>query len=163
MIRLYLSVFFALFVLVVPKESVGQNGELAKLNEVKIVLAALTSEQKKLGLKTQAITDHALVLLRSKLPRLSVKDSAIPYVYININIGIGKVGGVARDYYGAIRVEIKRHVIINTTGKSFYAVVWDTGMRVTGPMNDAVDESRIVLELLLTQFAADWYRDNPAK
>lgn len=49
MIRLYLPFFLALFFLVVPKESVGQNGELADLNSVRIVVEKLESKERKLG------------------------------------------------------------------------------------------------------------------
>ncbi len=38
MARLYTMLLFALPVLMVPVESVGQNGELAKLSEVRIVV-----------------------------------------------------------------------------------------------------------------------------
>jgi len=161
MVRLYVAGFFAMFMLVVPKESVGQNGQLAELNEIKIVVEYLRSETKRLGLKRLAIKDHVLVLLRSKLPRLSVKDSAIPYIYINVKLGIGLRAEI--DYFGSVTVAVKRGVIIVETGEAIAAGVWNKGRALTGPKKSAVNNVREALNSLLTAFAADWYRDNPTK
>ena len=168
MIRPYLPCFLALFILAVPKESVGQGGELAGLNEVSLLVEELPSSTKRFSIK-QAIKDHALVLLRSKLPRLSVvnESSTIfpPYVYIRVNLRIGSTfGGKEVDYYGSVTVDINRYVTINRTGKRTYGSIWNSSSNMTGPREgSAVNHVREVLDGLLTKFAADWYRDNPAK
>ena len=50
MARLYTILVFALLVLVVPVESAGQNGQLARLSEVHIVVERLSQDAKELGL-----------------------------------------------------------------------------------------------------------------
>ncbi len=87
MTRLYPRLLFALLALVVPVESAAQNGQLAKLSEIQILVEGLDQSQKRLRLNADEIITHVLVLLRSKLPRLVVKDSTDPYVYINVNVG----------------------------------------------------------------------------
>ena len=161
MARLYPMLLFALMVLVMPVESAGQNGQLAKLSEVKIVVEKLSRETKELGLKVGDIKNHAFVLLRSKLPRLVVKDSSAPYIYIRINIGKGKSGDSVAGYYGAVIVEVKRIVTISKTGRVAFASLWNDGTILIGPKGGAVSVVREVLDVFLTTVAADWYRDNP--
>ena len=73
MARLYPMLLFALLVLMVPVESAGQYGQLAKLSEVGISVESLTRASKELGLTKEDIKNHVFVFLRSKLPRLEVK------------------------------------------------------------------------------------------
>ncbi len=54
MTRLYPMLLFALLVLVVPVESAGQDGQLARLIEVKIVVEDLSSDAKELGVNKDA-------------------------------------------------------------------------------------------------------------
>jgi len=165
--KLYLLLGVALFVVSVPEGLRAQNGRLAGLDEVNILVEDLPSSTKRLGLTEQSIKDQVLVLLRSKLPRLSVVNNSstifAPYVYIQVNLRIGKtVGGKEVDFYGSVQVDINRYVTINRTGKRTYGTIWNGSSTLTGPMNgSAVNDVRDTLDDLLTKFAADWYRDNP--
>ena len=87
MARLYTMLLFALLVLVMPVESAGQNGQLARLSEVDILVEQIRSEGKELGLNRDDIKNHVFVFLRSKLPGLAVKENVLPYIYINVNVG----------------------------------------------------------------------------
>ncbi len=92
MARLYPMLLFALLVLMVPVESAGQDGQLAKLSEVQIVVEDLRQGEKELGLREDDIKNYVFVFLRSKLPRLAVKDSVQPSVLIVINMTKGRIG-----------------------------------------------------------------------
>jgi len=61
MARFYTMLLFALLVLVMPVESAGQNGEIAKLSEVQIVVNNLSQESKELGLNMGEIKNHVFV------------------------------------------------------------------------------------------------------
>ena len=163
MVRLYLPFFLALFILVVPKESEGQYGKLAELTEVRIVVENLKEAKEKLGLTSKDVENHVLVLLRSKLPGLEVSRSLSSLLYININLGLATSHGKPFGYFGAIDVEVRREVIIIGTKKTIMATVWNTGSRMIGNTNQVSNKVRETLEELLTEFAADWYRDNPSK
>ena len=163
MIRLYLSVFSALFILVVPKVSVGQYGNFTDLSEVTIQVGKLESVTKKLGLDETAIKNHALVLLRSKLPRLLVKDSADSTVYIHVDVGEVRTGREAIGYYGFVSVGVSRVVTIIKTGKVTEADLFYGTQRLRGPLSNTSDGVRGVLDSLLTSFAAAWDKDNPSE
>jgi len=163
MIRLYLSVFSALFILVVPKESVGQYGNFTDLSGVTIQVGKLGSVTKKLGIDETAIKNHALVLLRSKLPRLLVKDSADSTVYIHVDVGEVTTGREAIGYYGFVTVSVSRVVTIMKTGKVTEADLFSGTQRLRGPLSHTSDGVRGVIDNLLTSFAAAWSKDNPSK
>ena len=163
MIRLYLPIFLALFILAVPKESVGQNGQLAGLTEVKIVTGALSAKAKELGLSKSQINQQVFVFLRSKLPSLSVSDTATPS--IKVMVGLDPIRSSSKrelGYYGTITIKVYRHVLVSKSGKSVIAPVWTDGYSLHGS-DSAVSHVRGLLDTLLTSFAADWYRDNPSK
>ena len=135
----YIPCFLALFFLVVPRESIGQNGQLAELNDVKVAVEYLPGKLERLGLRRQAITDHAFVILRSKLPRLTVNNSASSIVYININLELGSTTRrVEIDYFGAIEVSVMRTVRIIKTNGVTYADLWGRSMRGIFPSKDQV-------------------------
>jgi len=129
MVRVYLPFFLALFILVVPKESVGQLGHLAEVNDINITVEDIGSDEQKLGFKKQEIQSHVFVLLRSKLPRLAVRDVSYSTIYVNINIGLTNTG----SYYGSVRVEILRPATIKKTGKLTTGTFWIRDTRLSGP------------------------------
>lgn len=56
---------------------------------------------------------------------------------------------------------VKRRGTIKKTGKDFPVIVWERMYSVRGPMGDTSAHVRDSLDELLTDFAADWNRDNP--
>ncbi len=158
MIRLYLPLFLALLLFMVPRESMGQNGELAQINSVTIVVR-VTDEAKHMGQTEDVIKDTTLVLLRSKLRRLEIKKSATPYVYVTISVNRSQNPG----NFGSVSVSINRSVTINQTGKIVSAPIWNDSIIFEGPPNQLDAGVRYALDRLITNFAADWYRDNPSQ
>jgi len=159
MVRLYLPVFLALFIVAVPKESAGQNGELAGLSEAHIVIKDLSNISKAVGITRNGITEYVFVQLRSRLPRLEIKKSATPYVYVTISVNRSQSPG----YFGSVSISINRSVTINQTGKIVSAPIWNDYLSFEGPPNQIDAGVRYALDRLITNFAADWYRDNPPK
>ena len=164
MIRLYLLFFLALLILVVPKESAGQNGNFTEMSETFISVPNLSRCAKKLGLDKTSIKNQALVLLRSKLPRLLVKDSAVSGVYVSVYAGPTKtVGGNTVGYFGYVSVGVSRNVTITKTGLNTAGFLWYNTLAIRGTTSTVMENVRISLDQLITEFAAAWYRDNPSK
>lgn len=160
--RLFLMLFWGLLMLVVPVKSAGQNGELTKLNKVRIIVSDLDPEMKELGLSRYNIKNHVSVFLRGNLPRLEVNISSMPYVYINVNLAIRTTKTKTRTgHFGSVSVQVNRLVTINKTRKVHYATVWSKGLILSGPLGAAPAAVRENLALLLTKFATDWHQDNP--
>ena len=160
MARLYPMLLFALLVLVVPVESEGQNGQLAKLTEIRLTVV-LRSEVKELGLSREEIENQAFVFLSSKLPRLKVKNSAkalfqidTPLLYMNPN-------RPSLGFYGSITVRVSRLVTIKTTQREAYVPVVVNSFILGGDPHQSRGTVKAALDAVLTKFAADWYRDNP--
>ncbi len=162
MARLYPMLYFAMLVLVVPVESAGQDGQLTKLSQVRIYVEKMGSSEEELGLNRDDINTQVFVLLVRKLPRLKVKKSASPYVYILVNVGKDLLkSGKAIGYYGVVEIQVFRKVTINKTGRIVSAVLWSQNYRLTGSLSGAVPHVQRSLDILLTNFAAAWNKDNP--
>ncbi len=162
MVRLYPIVFFALLVMVMPKEGSSASGDISKLLEVRVEVGDLGEDERKLGLNKKVIETHAIVTLLRKLPRVVVNESAKSVVQIRTIFGTGKmVDGLEKWYFGAMIDSVVRPVTILKTGRSTKAIVWNRLYTLTGPLGTTAADVRRNLERLLTDFAADWYRDNP--
>ncbi len=165
MARLYPMLLFALLVLMLPVESAAQSGQLAKLSEVQLFLTFDGGDEKELALTEKDLKNHVFVLLRSKLPRLAVKESTKSSIRIStdLSIGTGGEGKIKLFYYGHVSLTLSRPVIYEETGKSGYGIAYQATHSLTGPFRREVASTHVreVLDRLLTLFAADWYRDNP--
>ncbi len=160
MAQIYPILLIALLVLIVPVESAGQNGQLARLSEVHIVVERLSQDAKELGFNSDDIRNHIFVNLRRKLPRLVVNESAVPFIDIMANIN--RVGGeIIRGYFGEVQIQVYRRVIVIESGSTTIAPVWTNSFVLTSPPDRAAASVREALVRQLTRFAADWYRDNP--
>ncbi len=110
-----------------------------------------------------AIKKHVLVLLRTKLPRLLVEDSALSRVHITVDVGEIRKGSEVLAYYGSVSIGVTRMVTIIETGEVTPASLYNSTIRLTGPPSHTSENVRGVLNQLLTGFAAAWYQDNPSK
>ena len=164
MARLYPMLLFALLVLVVPVESVGQESYLTKalnkLDEVKIVVE-IYDDARELGLNEEDIKNHVFVFLRSKMPSLKVKDSATPFLRVWSTLAFIKVEGRKIGYHGDVNVEVLRLAVVSKSQRSALLIVWRHSILFTGPRGDASTDIKKSLDRLLTKFAAAWYVDNP--
>jgi len=171
MARLYPMLLFALLVLVLPVESAGQNGKLAKLNEVQLVFQFIGSGEKKSGLSKNDLERHVLILLRNKLPNLAVNASAESSIHVYVNMDIGTAGKekVEVDYHGVIGIIISRPVIIKKTFMSALIGAWEpvgvyeTQVLFSGPFpsEEISVHVRDVLDKVITTFALRWNQGNP--
>ena len=162
MIRLHLPLFFALLILATPVDLLGQDGSLAEMHKLSINVSVSALGQS-LGANEDNLNSHVLVLLRSKLPRLSVIDESPVHILILVDLGVIKLErGREIGYYGNVYVGAKRWINLIATNKTLLETVWGRRSIVTGP-DDASTGVRRALDTLITLFAADWYRDNPSK
>jgi len=164
MARSYPMLLFALLVLMVPVESAAGSGKLTGLREVRLEIKDLSRIEKELGLNEDSIKDHAFVLLRSKLPRLAVSESATSFVHVAPIIHfVTNQGGKKTGYYGFVLIRVFRRVMIVEIRKVTEVSVWEEIISIIGPLGSghAATNVRESLNELLTNLAADWYRDNP--
>jgi hypothetical protein len=162
---------FALLVLVVLVES-AVSGVLTKFREVNIEVAihkqarlfgldedSIKNHHKQarlFGLDEDSIKNHVLVWLRSKVPRLVVNESAVPHIQTQFNLN--EIGGLV---FGSVGIEIVRQVTIKENDEDALACVWRTGFIIHSSLDSTRARALEFLDRSLTQFAADWYRDNP--
>ena len=164
MIRLYLPFSLVLLFLVVPKESAAQSGNLAEMSEVAVVVLRGLTKGITQVLNEREITNLALVLLRSKMPRLLVKDSADSIVLIFVNIApTATTTNPVTGHFGFVSVGVQDNVTIVRTGKIGRGYLWYNIQEFSGSTSDINNNIREALDRLITRLAADWYRDNPAK
>jgi len=147
----------------VPKESLGQNGELVKLEEVRIVVAHISKVEKKLGLTKEDLKNHIFVFLRSKLPRLKVREYAESYIWIGVTPDYITQGASKTGVYGLVDVRVYSAVTIKTSKRNASVAIWVATNTFIGPLGDISTQVKEWLDRHLTKFAADWYRDNPSK
>ena len=105
--------------------------------------------------------DQTLNLLRSKTPRLIVSQGTNAFLWINTRLALTNMGDGKTLYYGAVWVGAYRPVIIKKTGQSVTGMIWYRARSITGPLNEAVSQVQHSLDKILTQFAAEWEKDNP--
>ena len=160
MIRPYLLLSVALFVVSVPEGLRAQDGRLAGLNEVGIIIEPLDSKISKLGLTEDDLRNQVFVYLQGKLPRIKVYKNATSSIYIRVT---GLIFDKIKSYAMFIEVMVYDNVIIQRTKKQVVGLLWDSGYLMKGPNNSVANHVREILETRLTEFAADWYRDNPTK
>ena len=159
--RLYTMLLFALLVLVVPVESAAQNGQLAKLSEVMIIVENI-NDSKKLGVYEDDIENHVFVFLRSKLPRLKVQLSALSSLAITVSLSnVHDKSGRTIGYSGYVFLRAIRRATIIETKKNISTIVVALVLSFNGPLRNASTRVKETLDRLLTDFAAEWYRDNP--
>ena len=139
MVPLFLSVFFALIILAVPNESVGQNGQLAGLTEIKLLVKNLSHAAKQSGLTETQFKDHILVFLQSKLPHLAVAKSVDSFIDVSINIdNVTTASGRSdRGFNGSILLQIYRKVAYHKTAKVVLLPVWTKSFSFEGPLSSA--------------------------
>jgi hypothetical protein len=142
-----------------PVEEASAPGDMAKLLAVRVEVEDLWRDEKYLGLNKKEIETHAIASLLRKVPQLVVSESAKSVLQISTLIGVAEmVGGREKWYFGAILITVSRPVTILKTGRSTKAIVWN---RLYSLPDMAAADVRENLERLLSDFAADWYRDNP--
>ncbi len=162
--RILLMNLFTLLLLAGQGKAAAQSTELAQLEGVTVVVDNLDRKEKMIGLEEEWIKAHTTVLLQHKVPRLMVNQpSAEGMLLVDATFGvIGGEGSTIR-YYGVIEVEAFRLVAIKKTAEVVWAPVWDGQYILAGMPHKATAQVKETLNLILTDFAARWHRDNPSE
>ncbi len=160
--RLLLINFIFLFFLAGPGKAVGQSSELAQLQGVTLVVEDLDRKERTLGLNEIWLKNHTLGLLQRKVPRLMVNQpSAEGSLLVDVTFGMMEREGKTIRYYGVLEVEAFRLVAIKKTEQIVWAPVWDGQYILTGQPQKATAQVKETLDLIITDFAAKWNRENP--
>ncbi len=121
-------------------------------------------KEKMLGLNEEWLKNHTLVLLQQKVPQLMVNQpSAEGSLLVDATFGIIEREGKTIRYYGVLEVEAFRLVAIKKTEQIIWAPVWDGQYILTGQPQKATAQVKETLDLIITDFAAKWHRDNPVE
>ncbi len=148
-----------------PQET--EVGPLTSLRQTSILVAPLHVDAKAVGLSINSLESQMLVGLRRNIPRLAVRESARPYLYLVVTVaGETTVGGRERAFSAFVSLEMVRPVTILEdvgVGKVTFkmATVWDQGYLLGGPRTGMRQQVKEIIEEKLTEFAADYYRQNP--
>lgn len=127
----------------------------------------LHSEVEATGLSRDNLASQTLVGLKRDIPQFRVREGALPYIYVNINVLRGTtVGGRVIGYVANVILELRRPVaILPDQGYgphvgSTLATVWERAMLLCGPRQGFARQVREALDHMLTEFAADYYRQH---
>jgi len=154
---MYCKLSFALMVFM------GCAGDIfTRLREV-VISVDLEGEAIRLGLNHRSMKNQILVLLKRKLPRLQVSDK-INTTLFGVTIILNSTQrGSGTYYFGSIAAIAAREVIITDTAENTVTIVWTESFVIGASSNKIRSGVREALDELTTAFAAQWYRDNPAK
>ena len=143
---------------------------LKDLRQVRIVVEHFNTSDRTLGLSETQLESQVLVGLKRNISRLSIDKNAESFVYVNIaSVMRHTIRG--QNIGAAVRVELElfRPVFIlsddypttRTIIGSVFACVWDKGSILTGPRDGMARRVQNEIDNHLTEFAADYYRQNP--
>jgi hypothetical protein len=148
-----------------PQETKG--APLKSLRQTTVLAESLGADAKALGLSVKSLESQMLVGLRRDIPRLAVRESAIPYLYLNLNVLRNTtVGGTETGFSVCVSLQMKRIVMIQDDVADgevtlAMAVVWHRGSLLGGSRRSIRQQVRDSIDEKLTEFAADYYRQNP--
>ena len=148
-----------------PQET--KVGPLTRLRQTAILVESLTADGKTIGLSKKSLESQLLVGLRRDIPKLAVRESARPFLYLQVTVsGETTVVGRERVFAACVSLEMKRPVtILEDVGAGevtfAMATVWDEGKLLGGPRSSIRQRVKDEIDELLTEFAADYYRQNP--
>ncbi len=148
-----------------PQET--KVGPLTRLRQVYIVVEVLSPPAKAVDLSRKSLESQMLVGLRRDIPKLAVRESAIPFLYLQMSVEREtSVGGQERGFVVCVLLKMKRPVTIQEdmgAGEVTVAMatVWDKAMLLGGPRRSIRQQVNNSIDELLTLFAADYYRQNP--
>jgi hypothetical protein len=140
---------------------------LTRLRQTSILIEDLTADGKTIGLSEKSLESQMLVGLRRDIPRLAVRENARPYLYLNVNVGRLTIdGGREIGFSACVSLQMVRPVWIQEDvgfdEVTFtMATVWDKATHVAGTRRDIRQLVKESIDEALTQFAADYYRQNP--
>lgn len=156
--------FFSLVVLVLiaPGLLLAQKSKpLKNLDQLSVVVEDLGEVGSQMGLSHESLESVALVALKHNLPNLKIDQTAASYLYIKV-LAVKTASDEVAAY---VSVEMKRDVKIvrdftDTVVDEEFAPVWYRGKLLAGPRYDMASRIRQSVTDYLTEFAADYNRQN---
>lgn len=139
--------------------ALGDPENLRNLPKVAVVIDLGGPGAASEGLTQEVLRDEVIVLLRAKLPRLSLMEPEVNDI-LGISVTIGNIDERS-GYYGGIAINLFRAATIKSTGQVTIVSVWHGIRYFKGPRMSARSSIRESLDEMLTKFASDWYRGNP--
>lgn len=165
LIFIFVIAMALLFALPYPARAV--DADLEGLRVIKILVEGLDKGAENVHITRQMLEDQVLVTLRSKAPNLRITTLAWSFLYVNLSLL-----ATGPDYAGHLALSLSRPVDVligdDMLGqkptplkrKWTLAAVWDTGGTFTGGSDTIVEQTRSMLDRLLEQFLAAYYRSN---
>ena len=142
-------------------------GPLTSLRQTNIVVEPLNEAAKTVGLSKENLESQLLVGLRRDIPRLTVRESAVPVLYLQVtalqetNVGGQESGFSVSVLLGMLRpVMIREDVGVGEVTFTMATVWWKTALLV-GSRTSMRKQVKDEINEKLTEFAADYYRQNP--
>ncbi len=137
---------------------------LKSLRQTAILIEPLNADAKTLGLSRKTLESQILVGLRRDIPRLAVRESAAPYLYLNVTVVRDTT--VGRTFAVSVALLVNRPVTILEdvgVGEVTFAMasVWSRATLMGGSRENTRQQVKDAIDELLTMFAADYYRQNP--
>ncbi len=148
-----------------PQET--KVGPLARLRQTSILAESFHADAKTVGLSKKSLKSQMLVGLRRDIPRLAVRESAFPTLYLDVTmLRDTTVGGRDLGFSACVNLSMVRRVMIledEGVGEVTLAVVtvWDKGELLVGNRTSIRQQVKDEIDEALTEFAADYYRQNP--
>ena len=148
-----------------PQET--KLGPLTRLRQTSILVEPLNAAAKRIGLSKKSLESQMLVGLRRDIPKLAVRESARPYLYLLLTVVRDTiVGGQEFGFSVFVNLEMNRPVtILEDVGVGEVALtratVWRRASLVVGSRRDIRRLVKDGIDEKLTEFAADYYRQNP--
>ncbi len=148
-----------------PQET--KVGPLTRLRQTYIFVEPLDADAKTIGLSEKSLESQMLVGLRRDIPRLAIRKSTIPFLYLVVTVlRETSVGGQEVGFSAVVMLNMKRPVaILEDVGVGEItirtATVWYKGQLLVGTRTSIRQQVKDEIDEALTQFAADYYRQNP--
>ncbi len=140
---------------------------LKGLRQTSILVESLPPDAKALGLSIKSLESQMLVGLRRDIPRLAVRESPRTYLYLQVTVlRATTVGGRELGFSAFVSLGMSRPAMLLEDvgfGEVTFAMatVWEIGTVLSGSRTSIRQQVKDEIDELLTEFAADYYRQNP--
>ena len=148
-----------------PQET--KAGPLTSLRQTSILVGTLRPDAKTVGLSKKSLESQMLVGLRRDIPKLAVREIALPTLYLDVGVvRTTTEGGRESSFSACLNLRMMRPVTIQEdvgVGEVTFtsATVWIKGSLLSGSRTSMRQQVKDEIDEKLTEFAADYYRQNP--
>lgn len=102
----------------------------------------------------KSIKDLALVILKSKLPKIEINDASSYTLYVSVGATSGK-----SIFVSGVDVQLIR--LVHIDNEQTFAPVYTKGYIYSNALSEFEVDTREIIEKLLAGFIADFYRARP--